>query len=297
MDMLIKCPYCQCVESKSESHKSIIRKGSFQRKSDKKRIKRFYCVLCKKQFSLATYNAFYHQNKRAINHSLSLLLSSGVSQRRAAKILKISRTTVARKLKVLGSISLHTLHESNLKSPKKTLILEFDDMETFEHSKCKPLSITLAVDKETRRILAFEVSRMAAKGLLTKKAFKKYGYRKDERSSARDRFFQKLAPLVHERALIKSDENPHYVDDVRKYFPNANHERHKGQRGALIGQGELKKIRFDPLFSINHTCAMLRANVNRLFRKTWCTTKKAQNLTYHIAIYSVFHNFQLIESS
>lgn len=213
-----------------------------------------------------------------------------------AKILNISRTTVDRKLKFLGSVALETLQASNLKHGPAEVV-EFDDQETFEHTKCKPLSITLAVEKNSRRILGFQVARMPAKGHLTHKAKKKYGYRKDERAKNRKILFEKITPLICPEALIKSDENPHYVEDVRKFFPKARHERHKGQRGSITGQGELKKIRFDPLFSINHTCAMFRANINRLFRKTWCTTKKPQNLTYHIAIYAVFHNFQLIESS
>jgi hypothetical protein len=58
----------------------------------------------------------------------------------------------------------------------------------------------------------------------------------------------------------------------------------------LTGQGELKVGGFDPIFSLNHTCAMLRANINRLFRKTWCTTKKMEMLEHHLAIYALYHN-------
>ena len=42
----------------------------------------------------------------------------------------------------------------------------------------------------------------------------------------------------------------------------------------MTGQGELRDKRFDPMFALNHTCAMLRANINRLFRRTWCTSKR-----------------------
>lgn len=57
----------------------------------------------------------------------------------------------------------------------------------------------------------------------------------------------------------------------------------------------MKKVRFDPLFSLNHTCAMLRANINRLFRRTWCTTKVPENLGAHIAMYAYYHNLILLE--
>jgi hypothetical protein len=48
-------------------------------------------------------------------------------------------------------------------------------------------------------------------------------------------------------------------------IPGAVHTTVKGRHGCVVGQGELKKIVFDPLFSFNHTAAMARANINRLF--------------------------------
>ncbi|MGZ3656152.1 MAG: hypothetical protein ACXWR1_04035, partial [Bdellovibrionota bacterium] len=59
--------------------------------------------------------------------------------------------------------------------------------------------------------------------------------------------------------------------------------------------GELKEGRYDPLFSINHTCAMFRANVNRLIRKTWCTTKSQERLRSHLILYANAHNNRLEE--
>jgi len=73
--------------------------------------------------------------------------------------------------------------------------VQFDDLETFEHSKCKPLSVTLAVEKSSRRILGFEVSQMAAKGRLAIIARKKYGFQRDTRARGRARLFKTLQPL------------------------------------------------------------------------------------------------------
>jgi hypothetical protein len=213
-----------------------------------------------------------------------------------ARLFHLSRTTITRKIICLGLRSEKILDEFNKSRPLAESV-EFDDMETFEHTKYKPLSITIAVESKTRRILGVEVARFPPKGLLAKKGFKKYGPRRDERALARERLFQRIKPLIHPNALIKSDENPFYVKDVARHFPLAKYERHRGQRGSIVGQGELKKVRFDPLFSLNHSAAMLRANMNRLFRKTWCTTKLPERLKLHIAIYAVFHNLTLIDSS
>ena len=173
--------------------------------------------------------------------------------------------------------------------------MQFDDMETFEHTKCKPLSITLSVEKRTRLILGFKVSRMPAKGLLVRRAIKKYGKRPDERKKAREDLFLELKDCVNPNANIYSDQNPHYEPDVKKHFPLATYQTFKGLRGCVVGQGELKGGGFDPLFSLNHTAAMLRANINRLFRRTWCTTKKIEGLDDHIAIYAKSHNQRILE--
>ena len=221
-----------------------------------------------------------------------MLLVSGVSQRRAAVILHLNAKTVVRKFIFLGLRARKEIVHGNLHFPKAHTV-EFDDLETFEHSKCKPISVTLAVESKTRRILGFEVSQMPAKGKLAAVSRRKYGARKDERPLGRRRLFEALRPLVCENAVFKSDENPHYPSDLLQHFPEAKHFTFKGRRGCIVGQGELKKIGFDPLFSLNHTCAKLRADINRLFRRTWCTTKRPDRLELHIALVAEYHNSTL----
>jgi len=231
------------------------------------------------------------QKKRKLNFQISLFLSSAVSQRRTAKLLGVSRKTVIRKFRFLAEQS-RIKHDEWIKSLKPASInfVQFDDLETSEHSKCKPLSVSLAVEPTTRKILSFQVSRMPAKGHLTQIALKKYGPRPDERPQGWDRLFASLKDIIHPEAEWLSDENPHYPRHLKTHFMQATHRTVKGRRGSIAGQGELKKIGFDPLFSLNHTCAMLRANLNRLFRRTWCTSKTIHGLVDHLSIYVRYHN-------
>ena len=243
---------------------------------------------------MATADHCYRQKKRQVNPCLFRLLTGGFSQRRAALDLKVNRKTVVRKFHFLGLWAQILQREINLRFHKPVQIMEFDELETIEHSKCKPLSVHLAVESGTRRILGFRVASMPAKGPLAKVARAKYGKRKDERKKSRTELFKEIKVLLDPNAQIRSDENPNYPADVKVHFPDSTHTRFKGKRGCVTGQGELKKIGFDPLFSLNHTCAMLRANINRLFRRTWCTTKKKERLEIHIAIYVLRHNLDLI---
>lgn len=294
--MLPNCHYCDPKQKHPSDHpKAVVCFGFFTRKVDKKRLQRFRCLHCKRTFSEASKNPCVYQKKRHINGDIFKLLCSGISQRRLALIIKVNRKTVVRKSLFLGFYANEYLTLYNKNHPKAHTV-QFDDLETFEHSKCKPLSITMAVEEDSRRILSFKVAKMPAKGLLAAIARKKYGVRKDERPQARKELFTELKALVSEHVIFKSDMNPHYPPDVKKHFPKSAHITYKGRRGCVVGQGELKAGGFDPLFSLNHTFAMTRANINRLFRKTWCTTKLPERLACHFAIYALYHNLYLIPS-
>lgn len=285
-----RCPNILC---KSES--KIILKGRFVRKSDSKSIQRFYCKSCMRNFSSATRSKLFGQNKRRVNLPLLRLLVSGVSQRRAARILNIHRITVVRKFRFLSEeAKLKNEADLRLLRENKLTHFQFDEMETWEHSKLKPLSIVLAVNPRDRKILFTEVAEMPAKGLIAKKSRAKYGKRKDERAEKLNEVLSRLKEISLPSVEILSDMNPHYKSKVLKYFTLKSYSQTKGKRGCVVGFGELKGDGFDPLFNLNHNCAMIRANINRLFRKTWCTTKKASELQRHLALYVQYHNSVLV---
>lgn len=293
--MSIQCPYCNSQNPSSESRVFIVAVGFFRRKCDNLRQQRFKCKPCKRTFSQANSHPCYRQKKRHLNTQVFTLFASGVSQRRMGRLLNINRKTVVRKFLFMGLYSHLFLQQYRELHPPSTEI-EFDDLETFEHSKLKPLSVTMALESGTRRILGFKVAQMPAKGLLVKRSLKKYGKRSDERAYFRRRLFEEIQPFVDPKAIIKSDENPHYIKDVTLYFPKASHVTFKGRRGCVVGQGELKAGGFDHLFSLNHSFAMFRANINRLFRRTWNTTKKREHLAIAISIYALYHNLELIQN-
>src|SRR5262249_28348078 len=118
--------------------------------------------------------------------------------------------------------------------------------------------------------------------------------RKDERATEILALLQKIQPLVQSQVRITTDQNPKYPGWIRTHFPNARHRAVKGRRARAGGQGELKQGGFDPVFALNHTAAMIRAHVNRLIRRTWCTTKRADRLAAHLELYVQYHNQVLV---
>lgn len=292
------CPYCTDKNHLRtplvDIRTSSVKFGSFYRSSDRTLVQRFRCNTCRHTFSVATDSLCYLQKKRQLNYTVFSLLVSGVSQRRCSFLLRINRKTVVRKFLFMGSFCRDQLPILNKALHKNIHEIEFDDLETSEHSRYKPLSVTMAVEHKTRKILGFKVAQMSSKTTLSGKVLKKYGRRKDDRKKMRQKLFAEIKPMLSSYVTIKSDQNPHYEIDVKKAFPQAAHIQYKGRKPTRTGLGELKCGGFDPLFSLNHTFAMLRANINRLFRKTWCTTKKRERLELHIAMYAIYHNFVLL---
>ena len=297
------CPYIDCsaiCANRGERPASgrIVRKGYYWRVDDGQWITRLRCLDCRRSFSSSRLTSCFLQKKRKVNTPLGALLGSGVSLRRAAKLLRLNRKTVVRKQIFLGKQAKikreEKLAERILHQPHLIQHIQFDEMESFERSKCLPLSIPMVVIAGTREILSFRVGSMPAKGPLARISREKYGFRKDERPQRVDSMMREIAPALALNVEITTDQKPQYPAWIRPLFPGATHKTTKGRRGCVGGQGELKKIGFDPLFSFNHTAAMLRANINRLFRRTWCTTKRADRLADHIELYIQYHNEQLI---
>ena len=282
-----KCPNTNCT-----SPFSFKKDGHFKRKEDGKIIQRYRCKTCSARFSSATFSLARWQKKRKVNTPLLELLSSGVSLRRSAKLLKLSRSTVEKKLPYLGKLC--ALKNERALKKQSVSKLQVDDLITLEHSKLKPLSVSVAVNSENRHILAVEVSRIAAFGKLAKISVKKYGKRKSKHREAFENLMAKIAPVIKKNALIESDGHQEYARAFKKFLPGRTHQIHASEPACVVGQGELKKVQFDPLFAVNHTLAMLRANINRLIRRSWCTTKVPERLKDHLEIFIYYFNTFLI---
>lgn len=287
------CPHCRPPSSSSDLRPKVVRFGTFIRAIDRSLQRRYRCNGCRRTFSDATFSIYFGQKKRHINEPLFRFLASASSQRRLAMNFKVNRKTVVRKFIFLGHLA-DAILKSDLENHDKAKVIEFDDLEAFEHSNLKPISVLTVVESKSRRILGYNVAQMPAKGKMAKKSKAKYGPRKDDRERARNLLFAELKKFVEPDAVVKSDQNPYYRVSVAKHFPGATFKTYRSKRARAHGQGELKKGKFDPIFSINHTFAMMRANINRLVRRTWNTTKKRDRLYLHLAIYSLFHNWVLI---
>jgi len=281
MDVNTQCPRCDA------SRSSIVRDGFYYRADDSKQIQRYQCKQCAKKFSAATHKPTYRQKRRRINSTIRHAFAFNMCQRDIALLTRVNVKTVAARLIWQSKLS----REKNADFLKRYIEkygqikrVQFDDLVTFEHTKCKPLTVPVAVVAGTRVPIEFGIASIPASGHLAAIARKRYGEREDNSQEAREELFARLVKVLPADVHFETDGHDHYRVLIKRYFPKATHSVFPSKRSAVVGQGELKKVHFDPLFTINHFLATMRAKINRLARKSWCTTKDPDRLSDHIDV-------------
>ena len=167
--------------------------------------------------------------------------------------------------------------------------LFFDESETIEHTKCKPLNIALVVN-EKYQVLSMKVAVMPAKGKLAAISRKKYGWRPNERDQKiLEAFSEVKAHLNSSPVVIKSDMHPAYRRLVQDSFPGVRYEQYLGKDKKKKYQERLhenlRKRIHDPLFAVNQRAAKIRDRIKRLCRRSWCTTKRVENLQLNLDLF------------
>ena len=219
------CPRKACLpNSDGPDSLPVVRHGYFLRKFDRKKIRRFKCLKCRRTFSRSTGSLTFNQKKPFINEILFSYLASQVSKNRCARLLNVHRITIARKLAFLGCQSRvdHQKWLEKYQGKRAFNAVQFDEMESFEHTKLKPLSIPLMIEVTERKILGIDVCVMTAKGLTASLSVKKYGKRPDQRVETFKRLFETVRPSIQPKAEMRSDSHPFYPSIVREMMPQCS---------------------------------------------------------------------------
>ena len=170
--------------------------------------------------------------------------------------------------------------------------IQFDEMESFEHTRLKPLSISLAVDSDSAKVLDIQVGTLNYKGRLAGFAYTKYGPRIDTSETAMQRVLETLKEAGISNPIIKTDSKTTYPKLVSRILPQAVHVPVKVERVSMVQRLFRKGRRNenDPLFVLNYMAAKIRHDVSRMARKVWVTTKKDSFLQAHLDLYMAYIN-------
>jgi transposase-like protein len=280
------CPTCGVLSENGEPF--YIKKGYYTTKWNRLPVPRYKCNACGVLFSSHTFLETYRQKKPHLNQQVFKWYASATTQRRMAKVLQINRKTVVRKFLFMAELA-RAEHERRVSMGKlKTSFVQFDEVETFEHTKLKPLSVTVAVRAKTGEIIEAQVGTMQCKGHLAEIAQTKYGPRDDTRDAARIEVLKKIRACSRDRLTIASDELPVYGSMVKALVPHADHQAFKAAKADPMS-GNRRNVK-DRLFAVNLVAAKFRHDLSRMARRTWVTTKLLKRLQAHLDLYIAYNN-------
>jgi len=274
-----RCPDLNC------SGRVFIKKGFHVVLRLNQKFRKFQCKSCDRYFSSRTFKADYRHKKMDLNPIFARLLSEGNSLRGISRILGLTYFNTYKKF--LWFKGLVDEHQKSLRFSAEEI--QFDELETIHHTKCKPINIILVLN-EKYQLISAKVAEMPAKGRLAEFSRKKYGPRKNEQKEKLNKAFSEVQiRLTNSPLRVKSDAHPVYRKIVEKHFPDSKYQqfirKKKKDKMRERMHEKLFKKQFDPIFAINHKCAVLRDRIKRLVRRNWCTTKKVENLQLHLDIF------------
>ena len=176
----IQCPKCLV-----EGEKFFFKSGYYYTKHNyQPDVPRYTCLKCGAKFSSHSDRTNRGQRKPELNEQIFMWICSSVPMSRITENLEVNRRTVERKVRWLAE-QAKQFHKRHIESGEfKTSYVQFDELETFEHTPMKPLSVAIAVLPKTGQIIDMRVATMNCHGPLAFAAKEKYGVRPDTRNEA-----------------------------------------------------------------------------------------------------------------
>ena len=261
--------------------------GTFPSQSGGKRIRRFQCKHCPRNFSTQTFSPTYWLKRPDILAQLPTKTTGCMANRQIARDLRCSPTTINRQLSRLGRHCLlfhqHLLHAN---PPADDLVI--DGLETFEYSQYFPFHHNLAIDNACGTILGFTDSPLRRKGGMTP-AQKR---RRQELEASLGRpdpravetgIRELLSPLVDGLAAvtIRSDDHRAYGRALRGLRPRIRHE---------VTSSKERRDQHNRLWEVNLADLVLRHASKNHTRETIAWSKRRQCSSERLAVFVVWRN-------
>ena len=289
------CPYADCSLHGGGSGAWYQSRGSYRRYCDGQVVARFSCKSCRRRFSRQSFRLNYRWWRPHVHHELFRLFTAKVTMRQAARMTRLARETVARRMSTLG-LHCERFHEAVLQGTEHGLSGSFlmDELETFETDRLvRPVTVPVIVQRTSHLVVHLAVGRLAPRGRLN--TYRRLRRERDEfrfgprrcesRKTVRTVLERLAAALGPSSALnLTTDRKSSYRPLVQSLFASnfGSHARVSSKQ---------RRDRSNPLFPINHTLAMMRDGVSRLVRRSWAAAKLRERLREHLWIWACYRNY------
>jgi len=283
------CPNPNCrYHNRMAANWRFKKAGFFTRQQRPYRIQRFTCLHCRRSFSSQTFSTTYWQKLPDLDRQLFTKTTGCMSNRQAARDLKVSPETINRHIARLGRhcmlFHMRLMHQA--KPPKG---LAVDGFASFEYSQYFPFHHHLAVEKGTDFFLYFTDSELRRSGTMTA--------RQKERRAELEKQFGRPDPAAVRKDMTEllgvtigrqidvdlfSDDHKAYSRALREAGVDCRH--HVTPSRAYRGNK-------NPLWESNLLDLLIRHGSANHKRETIACSKRRQASAERLAVFLVCRNY------
>jgi transposase-like protein len=282
------CPNPVCDSRSGSGPWRFKRKGFFRRAHPPRKVQRYLCQRCRRNFSAQTFRTTYWLRHPGLLEPLFHRLVGCSGYRQIARELQVSHSTVRRQAERLGRHCL-LFHEKlrPREAPREPVVL--DGFRTFEHSQYWPLDVHLLVgtshyvyafnDAELRRSGSMRPAQRRKRALLEKR------HGRPDPQAPRKRVEELL------RRTVPPGGSLHLLSDDHAAYPRAlkrlrdRHFRHETTPSRQA------RTPTNPLFPVNLADLLLRHSSANHKRETIAFSKRRQGMLYRLAVWVVWRNY------
>jgi transposase-like protein len=263
------------------------RKGYFTRRCAPKRIQRFTCLHCGRNFSTQTFSTSYWQKRPDLLPRLFLLLVGSMANRQAARAQGIAPRTVQHQASRLGRHCL-LFHARQLQQIDPTSEIVVDGFESFEWSQYFPFHHNVAVDPATGYFLFHTDSPLRRKGRMTEQQKQRRWQleadlgRPDPKAvrNGMAELFDVVTRGVG-RIVIRSDDHPAYPQAMKHLACDVDHR---------ITPGKEHRDQHNSLWEVNLLDLLIRHSTAAHRRETIAWAKRRQASAEKLTVLQVWRN-------
>ncbi|HVH06612.1 MAG TPA: hypothetical protein VNE71_11490 [Myxococcota bacterium] len=282
------CPNPQCDSHATPGTWRFKRKGFYERLRGPRRVQRYVCRSCRRNFSTQTFSTTYWLK---VPHRLGALFHRLVgcsALRQIAREFDLAHSSVQRQCERLGRHCLLLLEEHRpTGAPAEPLVL--DGFRTFEYSQYWPFDLNLLVGA-SHYVYGFNDAELRRSGTLrpsqrTRRTEMEAAFGRPHPDATRRAVEELVARVVPPGAAvaIESDEHTAYPRAFARLSDRRIEHRATSSKASRTPR--------NPLFPANLADLLLRHSSANHKRETIAFSKRRQGALYRAAIWAVWRNF------
>ena len=265
----LKCPHC---ESKDKRKRGYL-------KTKRGKTQRYECLNCNKTFTKRNHSINYRKRKQQLREQITKRYCEKQSLRAIARTLNASYPTVVKYFRENAELA----RQANKKRVGKDLItsyVQFDQLETYEHTRKKPVGIQISIRPKTREIISAKVGYIPIRALSVSKQHSLGWNERAKRSLHTQKMILETKEALNKKgATISCDKERSQLTTLKDFCTE--------DFITLAPSSERNK-------EIDRAFRRIRNDVSRLNRRTICTTKDITRLQDHLDLYTEYHNVKRV---